>query len=617
MGKKKPSADTEVQESGSMPGMIDALVPAFLRESAPARLLGRLSAERRGLLLVVAFAGLIFLPFLGSVGLWDPWETHYSEVARSMIERNDYVHPYWERAYFFSKPVLTFWLMALGMKIVGLAGPGGALSIYLEWAVRLPIALLAILGVAMVYLAGARIWSRRVGALAAVALATMPMYGLIARQAMTDMPFVSLVTAAICALMIALFGKAPAEAEAAVEDEEATDDPDPFWLYVFYAFVGFATLAKGLLGVALPGAVALLFLVLTGRWGLVSRLRIPTGALLTAVIGAPWFVVMSLFNGKDDEFKNFAYRFFVHDHFKRIGMGVHTTTPGGTFTYFIEQVGFGTFPWVVLFPASLTIAARDLAAGLKGRRAQALFFAFLWILVGYGTFSLSATKFHHYGFPMLPPLALVSGYALHRIWEEGIRPHQVALLLGVILFVVIAQNLAMTPKHLADLYVYNYGRPYPSREVDPRRLFAVFFVLGGLLLVWSYFWQRRRSLVAGLLAIAFLFSAYLGWVHWVQLSPHWSQRDLFWTYYQTREGDEPIAAYYMNWRGETLYSQNSVVQIKDAGKLRKFVAEPGAEYVLVEQGRYKGLRSVLSRHRAQIVDRTNNKYYLVRVEDPL
>ena len=41
---------------------------------------------------VVIVAGiLLFLPFLGTLGLWDPWETHYGEVAREMIQRDDYV----------------------------------------------------------------------------------------------------------------------------------------------------------------------------------------------------------------------------------------------------------------------------------------------------------------------------------------------------------------------------------------------------------------------------------------------------------------------------------------------------------------------------------------------
>lgn len=63
---------------------------------------------------VLLLGVLVFLPRPGSMGLWDPWETHYGEVAREMLVRDDYVYPHWENAYFFSKPPLAMWLMALG-----------------------------------------------------------------------------------------------------------------------------------------------------------------------------------------------------------------------------------------------------------------------------------------------------------------------------------------------------------------------------------------------------------------------------------------------------------------------------------------------------------------------
>ena len=74
---------------------------------------------RADVALVVLFAAAIFLPWLGSAGLWDPWEPHYGEVAREMIVRGDYVYPRWESAYFFSKPVLLMWLTAAGMNLAG------------------------------------------------------------------------------------------------------------------------------------------------------------------------------------------------------------------------------------------------------------------------------------------------------------------------------------------------------------------------------------------------------------------------------------------------------------------------------------------------------------------
>ena len=55
---------------------------------------------------VVALGIVTSLPMLGAFSLVDPWETHYGEVAREMIERRDFISPWWANdGWFMSKPV--------------------------------------------------------------------------------------------------------------------------------------------------------------------------------------------------------------------------------------------------------------------------------------------------------------------------------------------------------------------------------------------------------------------------------------------------------------------------------------------------------------------------------
>ena len=109
-------------------------------------------------LATAVFAALLFIPYLGAVGLWDPWETHYGEVAREMIGAATTCIPYWESAWFFSKPPLTMWMQALGMQLVGTMRTHGALGLYTEWGMRMPFALLSIAAVALLSLARRRAW---------------------------------------------------------------------------------------------------------------------------------------------------------------------------------------------------------------------------------------------------------------------------------------------------------------------------------------------------------------------------------------------------------------------------------------------------------------------------
>jgi 4-amino-4-deoxy-L-arabinose transferase-like glycosyltransferase len=598
----------------------------------------RLPAEPRGVLAVVALAALVFLPWLGSVGLWDPWEPHYAEVSRQMLVRHDWLYPYWESAYFFSKPVLLFWLTALAMGLAGVEGralpPGSSpvgptpsgLSTATEWAVRLPVALLAILACALVYVAVRRLVSRRAGALAAVALVTMPFYFLMARQALTDMPFVALMTSGAMCFAVALW------------DEHAHRSA---WAYAGYVLLALATLAKGLLGFALVGAAFLGWFALTGEWRLLRRARLvervrgwplPLGPAFFLAIAAPWFVALSWFRGQDDESKTFAYRFWVHDHLKRVADGVHTTTPGGNFDYFLEQLGFGLFPWVAALPGALGELARVRLQG-RTRRDDLVLFTGLWALVVYVLMSLSATKFHHYVFPAVPALAILCAVFADRLLEDGLEEHLGALLLGLAAYVLVAHALATQPRVLPELFVYKYDRPYPEKELadlhpgfrlgpfllslGARPAFSALFAGGGVALVAAWLWRSRRGLVATLAGIATVLALHVSWYHWRELAPHWSQRDLFRTYLaERRSPDEPILAYLMNWRGETFYSRNLVRQVQDGERMKELAARPGRKWVVVERARYGALRQALGPGpRMRIADRSTNKFFLVELED--
>ncbi|GMT96951.1 hypothetical protein KH5H1_10700 [Corallococcus caeni] len=735
-----------------------------------------LSFSTRVVLATAGFAALLFVPYLGAVGLWDPWETHYGEVGRQMIQRSDYVYPFWENAWFFSKPPLTMWMQALGMNIVGALRGDGAMGLYTEWGMRMPFALLSITAVALLSLAVARVVSMRAGLATGFVLATMPLYFLLTRQTVTDTPFV---TTFVCAMACALIGQ--------LDD---TTKHRAGWWYAFYVFAGLATLAKGLLGVGLPAVILVLYAaaavipwsresleahlrwlfngedraqVRAGTrpmpvlWAQMYRMKLGTGILVFFAVAVPWYLTLCLFDGVDDEGKLFWYRFFIHDHLNRLTAGVHTTTPGGSFTYFIEQGGFAIFPWVALLPGAFAVVSR-LKLRSRDKADHLALIAVLWVAFAFYLLASSATKFHHYVFPILPGLAILIALFVDRLWKDGISEHAVSLIFGLVLFILVGKDLAENPKDFTDLFVYNYDRPYPqdlvsrpiaffssrplwmgdlvtlvllafgvylafdafSSKVKQERPAAGRAVALGLLLtggatlaavatqgqvsamgLWGVallalagflIWQSSRPEeapgrtvlqvvgfglamvgvalavrgfkgppasdalfkalsgtinvkvgmgfafgVAGVLAVVaalqrsrvLLFSTFWGlaaafalwfnWGHWVDLSHHWTQRDLFWRYYNQRQAGEPIAAYMMNWRGETFYSRNTVEQFRagDANtRMRQYVARPGREWALVEHNRVNLLRTAVGSDKTvTLIDRDiNNKFVLVTIE---
>src|SRR4051812_9411398 len=172
--------------------------------------------ERRPLTALLVACALLYLPYAGSYGLWDPWETHYGEIARQMAMRGDVITPWWpgspaDRPEVFHKPILHFWLMAASMRLFGLESRQARSSemvdsFRVEWAERIPNVLLAMAALAVLWWAVDRLANRRTAWLTAIVLATSSQWILVTRQAMTDLPFVAPMTIALGCAAVALLG---------------------------------------------------------------------------------------------------------------------------------------------------------------------------------------------------------------------------------------------------------------------------------------------------------------------------------------------------------------------------------------------------------------------------
>jgi 4-amino-4-deoxy-L-arabinose transferase-like glycosyltransferase len=485
------------------------------------------SALRRPALFVYVASSLLLLPMLGQYGLWDPWETHYGEVAREILARDDWITLWWAQdEWFRSKPIFIFWIEAffwgaLGIPFAPDANPG-----HPEWAIRLPHYLLSMGALMSAYGLMSRSFGKRAGIIAALVLATTPYFFFLSHQAITDMPFVATMTIALCLFGIAVeadptqpikryrIGPFALSVQSLVlagfviaalpqalylisrnitfvthdggfwlhKDEfmfGSAGNPDipgnpahrvrgpylkalyyqPFaqgilwlaglaWLihsikkqrdtatlaiFGFYLFCSFAWMAKGIPGFALPGLIAALYLFATQRFGLLlsGRLRVGIGVLTIAVTGLPWYVAMY---GRLGPF--FTDRLLIHDHINRLASGVHGDT--GSIQYFLQQLGYGLFPWIGLAPLGLVafklLAPRGDEAADQTERRTTIFLA-VWMVASFALFNAMITKFHHYIFPAVPPLSLLIGLVLERLLGtplENARRERGAIALAVL-----------------------------------------------------------------------------------------------------------------------------------------------------------------------------------------
>jgi 4-amino-4-deoxy-L-arabinose transferase-like glycosyltransferase len=164
---------------------------------------------RYELAIVTLLAIALLLPGVWSYSLIDPWETHYGEVARRMLQDHDWVHTQWQDEGFRSKPVLTFWLMATSMKALGVAAHGGYSGELVQseltlLAIRLPFVLFGVLGLVLTWWMLVRLISRRTAYLGFLVVGTCPFYALVARQGITDMTLVACMMGAIAMWLMAI-----------------------------------------------------------------------------------------------------------------------------------------------------------------------------------------------------------------------------------------------------------------------------------------------------------------------------------------------------------------------------------------------------------------------------
>jgi 4-amino-4-deoxy-L-arabinose transferase-like glycosyltransferase len=160
---------------------------------------------------VVLVSLAVLVPGIWSYSLVDPWETHYGEVGRMMLQNHDWVHTEWPQdgEGFRSKPVLSFWLMAGGMRAVGMAADGGysgemAHDARTMIAIRLPFILCAVGGLALLWWMLARLVDRRLAWIALLVVGSCPFFCLVARQGIPDMPLVACVMGALALFTMAV-----------------------------------------------------------------------------------------------------------------------------------------------------------------------------------------------------------------------------------------------------------------------------------------------------------------------------------------------------------------------------------------------------------------------------
>jgi 4-amino-4-deoxy-L-arabinose transferase-like glycosyltransferase len=414
--------------------------------------------------LFLAFAAIL-LGLLRTRTLVPPDEGRYAEMAREMFASGDWITTRLNGIKYFEKPPLQTWMNALTFALFGLG----------DWQARLWTGLCGLLGVGLTGYAGKRVFGGRIGFYAALVLGSSLYWVLCSQINSVDMSLSAMMTVALCALLVA-------------QRDDATPSEQRNWMLVCWAGMALSVLAKGLIGLVLPGGVLVLYTLFARDWKIWTRLHLVKGLLLFFLIAAPWFVLVGLKNPEQPHF------FFIHEHFDRFLRKEHHRE--AAWWVFFALLAAGSVPWVGVLVQSLVLGARreQPAEGTPPLRFRPRLLLLVWVAFIILFFTKSNSKLPGYIVPVFPAVALLVANYLDvgtrgsRMLTAGLTALLGAGLLGFVPFML---RLARHPGEQALYAAY-----------QPWVLAAGLVLLIGGALSMLYARQMQRDLTVAVLAIA-------------------------------------------------------------------------------------------------------------------
>ncbi|WP_397451053.1 ArnT family glycosyltransferase [Pseudomonas sp. NA-150] len=336
--------------------------------------------ERRALALLLGVSALILLLGLGGRELWGA-ETRWANIALQMLQSGNYFDPYLKGSAYYDKPLPSYWL------ITATAWLMGGLN---HWSLRLSSVIAGWFSIWLVYLIGARLFSKGTGLIAGWMLATTFFFIFWARVATADM-------LTVCGVLAAYwwYWRGP-------------DDTRLGRYSVFFLLLALTSLFKGLIGFILPGLLLLPHLLSEGRWKRHLNLRMCLALLIAALVYMVPFILSHLYgsptyreSGLDLVFRENVVRFF------------HPFDNLGPIYTYILYLPIYTLPWAPCWILGLWVAVRNWRQIEPNTR---------WLIMGLGLlflfFTASGSRRSYYVLPLVPFAQLLAAWWVTRRLAE-------------------------------------------------------------------------------------------------------------------------------------------------------------------------------------------------------
>jgi 4-amino-4-deoxy-L-arabinose transferase-like glycosyltransferase len=453
------------------------------------------SASKRNFIniaIIAAFWVFIYVPGLFSPPLLDDADSVHAEAAREMLTRHDYVTLHANGIRYFDKSPLLYWLTAASYSQFG----------FTEFATRLPLMLFVLALLFTSYTLGKELGGLNAGLFAALILATAVGPYLYTRFLIPDIIVGLWLTITVDLLWRSLY----------------QEKPSLLLCAGLGVVTGLDVLTKGLIGLVFPIGILFVYVLLTGSYRQLLKLRPIFTGLVFFIVAAPWHILAILRNPAQGESKGFFWFYFINDQINRyLNKRIPHDYNKVPLLLFWGLILVWLFPWspyVIAGLRQVPVRWKEWRGQLSEQRRATLLLA-IWALLILGFFSFS-TRQEYYVLPALPALALLAGIWLAKEEQSSRESRErasgrvcatILLVLGLVIFLVAGTLAVILPplppgtdfadalRKDSNLYTLSMGHLFDltPKALGAFRLPLALTSLGFLVGTALNWWYRRRD----------------------------------------------------------------------------------------------------------------------------
>lgn len=353
---------------------------------------------------------LVLLPGTGTIPLIDRDEPRFGQATREMMDRGEWVIPYFNGEFRFDKPPLTYWAMRIFYMIGGVH----------ELTSRLHSVLFTIATALLVFFWGRKLYGPMAGFWGGLTLLTCLQFLIHGRSNVADMPMVFCIALGMWAI-----------------DELLKDSPGRFvlrspWFWALYLSQGLGFLAKGPIVQAVPLLALILWRFIFWRQKIQWRsLGLQWGIPVVLIVVASWGIPALI---------------KTQGLFWDVGIGEHVVNRGvaefnqrsSAFLYYFGSVFISLAPWICFLGFMIIFLRRNWTR--ENAYLTAWFVALMVIFTPY------ATRLPHYVMPGFPAFFLLLGAVISQLESvEDSKGGQRTFKIISSLYILVALFLTAAP----------------------------------------------------------------------------------------------------------------------------------------------------------------------------